>query len=319
MQRFVQADGPPPQGLGPCAVTIGNFDGVHIGHREILARSIRRARENGWKAAALTFDPHPVRVVAPDRAPREMSTLAERLELFEQLGVELAVALRFDEALMQQSPEEFARRTLVEALGARWVVVGENFRFGRRHAGDIATLEALGKKLGFGVEAVRPLCVGGEPVSSSRIRTLVGEGRLGAARKLLGRAFRLYGQVVSGRGIGSRETVPTLNIEPETQLLPPDGVYVTRATDLQDGRSWPAVSNVGLRPTFGPGERAVETHLLAPLEGESPKRLQICFHRRLRAERQFESAAALKTQIQADVRQAQRFFRLLESAAHQPQ
>ncbi len=319
MRRFIQGDGPPPTGLGPCAVTIGNFDGVHIGHREILARSIRRAKENGWKAAALTFDPHPIRVVAPDRAPRLMSTLAERLELFERLGVELAVALRFDEELMRQSPEEFARQTLVEALGARWVVVGENFRFGRRHAGDIAALEALGQKLGFGVDAVAPLCIGGEPVSSSRIRTLVDEGKLGAARKLLGRSFRLYGPVVSGRGIGSRETVPTLNIEPETQLLPPDGVYVTRATDLEDGRSWPAVSNIGLRPTFGPGQRAVETHLLAPLEGEAPKRLQVCFHRRLRGERRFPSAAALKTQIQTDVRQAQRFFRLLEAAASQPQ
>lgn len=319
MERFIQGDGPPPDGLGPCAVTIGNFDGVHIGHQEILERSIDRARANGWKAAALTFDPHPIRVVAPERAPRLMSTLDERLEMFEKLRVDLAVVLRFDRELMRQSPEEFAQRMLVDAIGARWVVVGENFRFGSRHAGDTATLAALGDSLGFGVDAVKPLEAGGEPVSSSRIRALVDEGRMGVARKLLGRPFRLRGRVVSGRGIGKRETVPTLNLEPETELLPPDGVYVTQAVDLGDGRSWPAVSNIGSRPTFGAGERVVETHLLAALEGAAPQRLQVCFHRRLREERQFESAAALKAQILKDVAAAQRFFRLREAAAGQPQ
>lgn len=318
MQRFVQGDGSAPQGLGPCAVTIGNFDGVHVGHREILARAIARARENGWQAAALTFDPHPTRVVAPERAPRLMSTLDERLEMFERLGLDLAVVLRFDAELMRQSPEQFARLTLAEALGAKAVVVGENFRFGSRHAGDIAALTELGEALGFSVDAVKPLQWGGEPVSSSRIRRLVDAGEVGAVRKLLGRPFWLRGAVVSGRGIGSRETVPTLNIEPEAELLPPDGVYVTQAADLDDGRSWPAVSNIGLRPTFGPSERTVETHLLAPLEGDSPRRLQLCLHRRLRAEREFPSSAALKAQILEDVGAARRFFRLREAAAGQP-
>ncbi len=316
MERLIQGDGAPPQGLGPTAVTIGNFDGVHVGHREILSRSIQRGREHGWKSVALTFDPHPIQVVAPERAPRLMTTLDERLDLFERFGVELAVVLRFDRELMRQSPEEFARGTLREALGARWVVVGENFRFGSRHAGDIAELTRLGETLGFGVEAVAPLRVGGEPVSSSRIRALVDAGRMGAARRLLGRPFRLSGAVVAGRGIGRRETVPTLNVEPDTELLPADGVYITQATDPADGRIWPAVSNIGRRPTFGGGERAVETHLLAPLEGDAPRRLQVCFHRRLRAEQTFPSAADLKQRIFSDIAAARRFFRLLQQRNH---
>ena len=315
MRRILQGEGPAPRGLGPCAVTIGNFDGVHRGHRVILERSIQRARENGWQAAALTFDPHPVRVVRPERAPRLMTTPSERLELFETLGLDLAVVLRFDRALMRQTPEEFVKSALVDGLDARWVVVGENFRFGARHAGAIVTLRALGERHGFEVEAVEPLAVGGAPVSSSRIREAVDAGAVGLARRLLGRPFRLRGPVIAGRGIGARQTVPTLNIAPESDLLPRDGVYVTQAKDLDDGRVWPAVSNVGLRPTFGPSERSVETHLLAALEAPPPRRLQVCFHRRLRDERTFATPEALKAQIVEDAAAAQRFFERLDVAA----
>ncbi|MBI1357059.1 MAG: bifunctional riboflavin kinase/FAD synthetase [Acidobacteria bacterium] len=314
MQRLIQGSGPAPRGLGPCAVTIGNFDGVHKGHRLILERAIEQARRNGWAAAALTFDPHPVRVIRPEQAPRVMTTIDERLDLFEEIGLDLAVVLRFDQELMRQSPEEFARGALVDGLQARWVVVGENFRFGSRHAGDISTLRSLGLELGFGVESVEPLEIGGELVSSSRVREAVDAGSVGLARKLLGRSFRLRGDVVAGRGIGARHTVPTLNIAPDTELLPRDGVYVTQALDLERGHAWPAVSNVGYRPTFGPSERSVETHLLAPLNGSAPRRLQVCFLHRLRDERTFASAEALKGQILADAAAAQRYFRRLNPA-----
>jgi riboflavin kinase/FMN adenylyltransferase len=190
------------------------------------------------------------------------------------------------------------------------VVVGSNFRFGHRHAGDIATLEQLGRRYGFECEAIEPLHLAGGIVSSSRVRAALKQGRLTEARRLLGASFRLRGSVVSGRGIGSRRTVPTLNLAPDSELLPADGVYVTETQDVESRRCWRSVTNVGVRPTFGAGERTIETHLLEPMEGESPRRIDVCFVRRLRDERAFESTEELRAQILDDISDAERFFRL---------
>jgi riboflavin kinase / FMN adenylyltransferase len=300
--------------FGPCALAIGNFDGVHRGHRRILETTVARACAEGLAAGVLTFDPHPVRVLAPERAPAVMTTLEQRLERFRELGVERALALPFTLELAAYSPDRFARDILAGALAAKWVIVGAGFRFGSRQAGDVATLEQVGRELGFAVDAVAALEWGGIPVSSSRVRAAVAEGRMAEARRLLGAPFPLRGTVVSGRGIGSRRTVPTLNLVAESELLPADGVYVSETADLATGQVWPSVTNVGLRPTFGPGGRVVETHLLGDFGGAAPERIEVRFFRRLRDERSFASPEELKARIVADIALAERCHRLRAAA-----
>ena len=301
--------------FGPCALTIGNFDGVHLGHQLILERTVRRARAAGWKAAALTFDPHPTRIVAPQRSPALMTTIEQRLERFTEHGLDEALVMAFTPEVAALSPETFARDVLAATLKARVVVVGSNFRFGHKHAGDVDTLRELGARYGFDCEAVPPVRLGGDVVSSSRVRAVLGEGRLREARLMLGRPFAVRGDVAPGRGIGARQTVPTLNMACESELTPADGVYVSETRDLGDGRRWRSITNVGVRPTFGAGERTVETHLLEAIEGDAPRRIEICFLRRLREERTFPSAEELKKQILSDIAEAQRFFRLRAAMA----
>jgi riboflavin kinase/FMN adenylyltransferase len=301
--------------FGPCALSIGNFDGVHAGHRRILRRVKEAADEGGWISAALTFDPHPTRIVAPERAPRLMTTPQRRCELIGAEGIRQALILPFTRALSELSPAEFARRVLCEALAARAVLVGENFRFGHRQAGDVVTLAALGKEFDFTTEVIPAVRVRGLLVSSSVVRKLVETGQVARAWRLLERPFALEGSVVTGRGIGSKKTVPTLNLASDTELLPARGVYITCTRDLENGRRWPAVTNVGTRPTFDQaGEVSVETHLLEPLTGSAPRRLRLEFLRRLREEKRFESPEALKRQIQYDAGRAQAYFRRLTPA-----
>ncbi len=304
-----------PPGFGPTALTIGNFDGVHVGHARILREVVEAARQNGSTPAALTFDPHPTRVLAPERAPKLLTSLSQRLALFERAGLEAALVLPFTPDVARLSPEEFVRNILVKALGARLVVVGGNFRFGHRQAGTVETLEGLGRDLGFAVRIVAPVSCRGGLASSSRVRHLIVEGGVARAGRLLGRPFALEGRVVSGHGIGSRQTVPTLNLAPDTEVIPARGVYVTCAEDADSARRWPAVTNVGIRPTFGGTDLSIETYLLRPLEGPDPVKLRLGFWRRLRDEKKFDSPEALRRQILHDVARAETFFRRL-SAAH---
>jgi riboflavin kinase/FMN adenylyltransferase len=299
-----------PADFGPSVVTIGNFDGVHCGHRKILELANRLALRNGWRTATLTFDPHPLQVVAPERAPRLMTTIEQRREVLESTGVDAMVVLPFTKEFSTQSPEEFVEQVLVRGLRCACVVVGENFRFGHRHAGDIDTLEKLGRRYGFVIEAVGPFRIGGQTVSSSRIRAAVTAGRIDVARRLLGRPFELAGEVVPGRGIGSKSTAPTLNLNPQADLWPANGVYVSETRELSGPRRWRSVTNVGVRPTFGESDRVVETHLLDPLEGASPTAIAVGFLRRLRDERPFESSEALREQIYRDIAKSERYFRL---------
>jgi riboflavin kinase/FMN adenylyltransferase len=299
-----------PKDFGPSVVTIGNFDGVHCGHRKILDLVKRVAKEHEWRAVTLTFDPHPLQVVAPERAPQLMTTIEQRREALEEAGIDAMVVLAFTKEFSEQSPEEFVEQILVGGLHCAYVVVGENFRFGHRHAGDIDTLERLGRRFGFVTEAVGPFRIGGQTVSSSRIRAAVAAGRTDVARRLLGRPFELAGEVVAGRGIGSKSTAPTLNLNPQADLWPANGVYVTETRELSGPRRWRSVTNVGVRPTFGESHRLVETHLLDPLEGASPTAIGVSFLRRLRDERPFESSEALREQIRRDVGECERYFRL---------
>lgn len=295
-------------GFGPSALTIGNFDGVHAGHVRILRRVCEVARENGWKPSVLTFDPHPTKIVAPSRAPRLMTTPEQRCRLMEQEGIEQVLILPFTREVAQLEPERFVRDVLVEALDAKAVMVGENFRFGHKHAGDTRLLRELGAQLGFRVEVITGLTLRRAMVSSSQIRRLVESGNVSRAGRLLERPFALEGEVVHGHGVGAKQTVPTLNLSTQAEVLPATGVYITRTQDL-DGPRWPSVTNVGYRPTFGGNELSIETFLLAPLEGPAPRRIRVEFLRRLRDERKFESPEHLKAQILRDVRRAQTYFR----------
>lgn len=299
--------------LAPCALAIGNFDGVHIGHRKILEKTRELAREQGLQAVVLTFDPHPMKVVAPERLPRLLTTPAQRLALFERYGFDQAVVLRFTAQVCRLSAEEFVSQVLAGKLHARWVVVGENFRFGHRGGGTIELLHREGGRLGFHAVSIAPVRIGGEAVSSTRVRRLIGEGRVAQVRKLLCRPFTLEGPIVPGHGVGTRQTVPTLNLQPEAELWPARGVYVTSTHEPSTGRRWDSVTNVGNRPTFNGAEQTVETFLLSPLEGPTPRRIELAFHRRLRPERKFDSPESLRRQILADAERARRFFRLLAS------
>jgi riboflavin kinase/FMN adenylyltransferase len=303
-----------PAGFGPVVATIGNFDGVHCGHRWVIAEVERRARELGLKAVALTFDPHPVRVLRPDAPHALITPLALKLELLAATGLDAALVLPFTDELSRWSAEDFARRVLVEGLRAQEIHEGENFRFGYQATADVQGLEALGRAMGFGVRAYAPRTLRGGPISSSRIRTLIGAGRLAEARALLGRPFALRSTPASGRGFGTRYTVPTINLASYPELLPANGVYVTalRIGAGTAAETFEAVTNVGNRPTFGEDSFTVESHLLnfheIALHPETP--LELTFLLRLRDEIRWPNPEALKEQIGKDVRRAKRFFAL---------
>jgi riboflavin kinase / FMN adenylyltransferase len=299
-----------PADFGPSALTIGNFDGVHFGHRRIFRRLQAIGAERNWKPSVLTFHPHPTRVVAPDRTPPLLTTPQQRAELMREEGIEQVLILPFTAEVALLTPEEFVRRLVVEALGARAVLVGDNFRFGHRAAGNVTMLAELGRQLGFQTEIVPAVTCRGLIVSSSAIRDLIRAGRVALAARLLVRPYGLAGKVITGRGVGSKQTVPTLNLHTDAQVIPARGVYVTRTRDLQSAAEWNSITNIGYRPTFGASdELSIETFLLDPPGSRSPGRIRVEFLWRIRDERKFESPDALKSQILRDVRTAQSYFR----------
>lgn len=314
MRVYRSLESVPPE-FGPSALSIGNFDGVHLGHRRILKRVAELAAERGWKASALTFDPHPTRIVAPERTPRLMTTPEQRVELMRGEGVGQALILPFTPAVARLTPEEFVRRIVAGPLGARAVLVGENFHFGYRQSGDVSVLRSLGLRYGFETEIVRSIVCRGRMVSSSAIRELIRNGRVSLAARFLSQPYGVEGQVVRGRGVGSKQTVPTLNLATSAEVIPPPGVYATRTRDLQGAAAWESITNIGYRPTFGPSdELTIETFLLDPLTGETPRRIRVEFLCRVREERRFEDPAKLKAQILFDVRSVQNYFRRLRVA-----
>jgi riboflavin kinase/FMN adenylyltransferase len=299
-----------PLGWPSPAVTIGNFDGVHRGHQALVAAAMERARAGGGIVVVLTFDPHPARVVSPDRAPAALSTPAQKEELLAGLGVDRLAVLPFDASVAGLGPEAFAREVLVGALGARHVVVGKSFRFGRRREGDAGGLAVLGERLGFEVHSIPPVVVEGEPISSSRVRDALARGEVRAARSLLGRPYFVDATVVRGDGRGRTIGVPTANLEPENEVLPAPGVYAARCL-VPGGRWSDAAVNLGYRPTFGPGPATLEAHLI-DFEGDLyGARVRLEFHGRVRGEQRFDGAEALVARIRQDVAEA----RALLSAA----
>lgn len=297
--------------LHSSAVTIGNFDGVHLAHRTLLERVVRSAREVGGKALVITFDPHPAQILAPERAPKILTLLETKIALIAKEDIDFLFVLRFSRELARLTPAEFVQRILLEKLGAVVVHVGSNFRFGHRRAGDTQTLLELGKQCGFHVETLPMLKIRGEQVSSSRIRQLVAEGRVGIAGRMLGRPFSVAGPIVPGEGVGRTQTVPTLNLGLiARQQLPQNGVYITR-TRLGD-KLHQSVTNVGQKPTFGPHPIAVESYLLDYTGKVNASNMEVEFLCRLRDEIKFPNPGALRRQIQEDVRRALKFFRLLK-------
>jgi riboflavin kinase/FMN adenylyltransferase len=297
-----------PSDFGPCALTIGNFDGVHAGHRQIVRRVVELARTNGWKAAALTLDPHPLQVVAPDRAPRLMSTPLERCEFLREEGVEEVLILPFNESVARIPPDVFIRDIVVGKLQARAILVGKDFRFGHKHAGNTALLAELGHELGFATELIPAVTLRGKRVSSSLIRELVEEGNVSRACRFLSRPFHIDGPVVPGQGIGAKQTVPTLNLAPPAGLIPKTGVYITRTRALDSSQGWNSITNVGYRPTFDGHSLTIETFLLDPLVA-TPANIRVQFLLRLRDERKFDTPEALKAQIFRDVSRTRNYFR----------
>jgi riboflavin kinase/FMN adenylyltransferase len=280
-------------------VTIGNFDGVHVGHRALVARTLEVAAELGAPACVYTFDPAPVQVLRPDKAAPRVQTLDEKLHLLDRLGVPHTLVEPFDAGFAAQEPADFARGVLLERLGARALVLGWDFRFGRGRGG---TVEGIREWLDIPVLQVDAVLHDGEPISSSRIRRVVAQGDLVSAAALLGRHHVLRGKVVHGDARGRTLGFPTANIAVRTQLLPPHGVYAVNVE--RNGRILSGVANLGLRPTFGPGTVGLEVHLLdwsGDLYGED---LAVSLVGRIRGERSFDSVESLTTQISKDVETA---------------
>ncbi len=310
MQVFHKLDDV-PSGFGPTLLSVGNFDGVHRAHLHVLKEIVGLARQRGLKAMAVAFEPHPIRILRPDSGLKLLTPTPEKLRLLEASGLDAALLLPFTRDLSLMTPHHFVHDILHKRLQAREVHEGYNFRFGHKAAGNVALLSALGREMGFEVKVYPEMRLRGEPVSSSHIRKLLSAGRAGRARHLLGRPFAILSTPGRGRGYGSRHTVPTINLSRYDELVPKDGVYITRTRVAQE--CFDSVTNVGNRPTFGAESFAVESHLLNfhPIELTPETEVEIHFLDRLRDEIKFPSIEALKEQIGKDVRKARRYFRLL--------
>lgn len=283
-------------------VTIGNFDGVHLGHQKILHGVVERARRDHLSSAVLTFYPHPARVLRPEAAPGLLMTLDQRLAAFDSDGIDAALVLQFDAALAKVSAEEFAKRFLVDALRARAVLVGGNFRFGHRQVGDVKLLEEFGRRWGFEIEVVAPVVRDGVVVSSTAIRHALREGRMAEATAMLGRPFSLAGEIRPGTGQGRKLVVPTLNLATQQETLPKNGVYVTET--VVNAKAYGSVTNIGMRPTFDGHHLAIESHLFNFAEQLTFGPMEVRFLSRLRDERKFSSPEALRDQVLKDIEQA---------------
>ena len=309
MQVFRQLSAVPFD-FGPSIVSVGNFDGIHRAHRKMLDEIVSRASKQGAKSVAVTFSPHPARFLHPDSSLRLLTPEAEKLRLFAFTGLNAVLLLRFDEALRMTSAQDFARKILRDALHAKEIHEGFNFRFGNKGSGDIRTLSELGQGSGFEVFSYPEMRLRGLEVSSSAIRNLLQEGQPHRARHLLGRTFSILSSPARGRGYGSQYTVPTINLAPYDELIPQNGVYITQTR--VGAECFDSVTNIGNRPTFGTDSFAVETHLLNfhPIEIDVDTEVEIFFLRRLRGEIKFSSPEALRAQIGQDVKKAAQYLRL---------
>lgn len=300
--RTVQGLESYPSDVGPSIVALGAFDGIHLGHRAILGTAVARGRARGARVVACTFDRHPMEVLSPSRAPAALATLAERLSLIAETGVDLTLVLAFTPELARVEPEAFVREVVVGRLHAQEVVVGYNHAFGRGARGDADLLRAIGGPIGLVTHVVPPLVVDGVPVSSSEIRTVLRDGDVVRAARYLGRPYSIAGTVTRGAGRGRTLGFPTANLDPERPLLLPTGVYACRAEI--DGATHQAVVNVGVRPTFGDNALAIEAYLMDVAADFYGRPLRLHFMARLRGERKFAGVDELRAQIALDVETA---------------
>ena len=288
---------------GPSVVTIGTFDGVHRGHQTLVRRAVDAARDRGVRSVAMTFDPHPAAVVRPGSEPPLLQDLEDRVARLYARDVDQVVVLRFTRELASLPPSDFLETVLVGHLAPVKIVVGTNFRFGHRAAGDVVALTEGGELHGYEVEAVTLLELDGEPISSSSVRERLASGDVDWSARALGRAHEIVGEVVAGEGRGRTIGVPTANVAvPPSLLVPANGVYAGRARAGE--RSWPCVTNVGTRPTFDGTGVTVEAHLLDADEDLYGHRLGVSFEHRLRGEQKFDGPQALVAQIHRDLDEA---------------
>lgn len=289
--------------------TIGNFDGVHLGHRRILERVVARAREADRPSVALTFEPHPLSVLRPDSAPRRLQTLRQKEEALEELGIENLLVIPFTRDFSLTEPEEFVRSVLRSRLAVSEVYLGSHFAFGRGKRGDIALLKRMGPECGFIASSVEEVVFEDEPVSSSRIRTAIARGDVVRANAMLGREYEIDGLVAKGEKVGRKIGYPTINLEPENELHPADGVYVTQIHIRSFDRRFDSVTNIGRRPTvYEDYSTVIETFVLDFSSNVYGERVRLFFFDRLREERRFPSVTALSDQIGRDIEETRRYF-----------
>ena len=301
-----------PAGYGPTVVSVGNFDGVHRAHQLVLRNLVERAKQQNAKAVAITFEPHPTRILRPDSGLRLLTPTPEKLRLLRATGLDAVLLLPFGRDLSLLTPRQFAEQILKTKLHVCEVHEGYNFHFGHKAAGNVKLLAEFGREMGFSVKVFDEMKVRGEPVSSSQIRSLLAGGRVSRARHLLGRPFAILSTPGRGRGFGSKYTVPTINLNRYEELVPKDGVYITRTRVAEE--CFDSATNIGNRPTFGADSFAIETHLLNfhPIELRPDTEIELFFLQRLREEIKFPSVEALREQIAKDVRKARRYFHLTQ-------
>jgi riboflavin kinase/FMN adenylyltransferase len=296
----------PPWLVHP-VLALGNFDGLHRGHLKIIERVKRGAAEHGGTPMAMTFDPHPPRVVRPDKAPPLLMTKAQRLDALHKAGINCVAVVRFTHEMSQWDPDTFVRTVLVEWLRVSEVWVGANFLFGHGRSGNFSSLRTLGQRYGFRADKIDPVRYKEFVVSSTRIRRLVTEGRMDEAAALLGHGYYVDGEVVEGKHRGRELGFPTANLRTANELIPPHGVYATTLT--VNGIIHPALTNIGVNPTFGDGHTAtIETYVLGFNGDLYGRQVRLGFVLRMRDERRFDDVDALKAQMEADQRRAERLF-----------
>ncbi len=300
-----------PRQFGSTVVSVGNFDGVHCAHKKVLHAIVKRARDIRAKSLAITFDPHPTRILRPEAAPRLLTSLPAKIKLLAATGLDALLVLPFNRDLSLLTPREFAGELLVARLHAKEVYEGFNFHFGHRAEGNVDRLTDFGREFGFELKVYPEMTLCGQPVSSSNIRRLLADGKVTAARHLLGYVFNITAPAGRGRGYGHKYTVPTINLSRYDEVVPGNGVYITR-TKVGD-ETFDSVTNVGLRPTFGKDSFAIESHLLNfhPLEVTAGTQVEVSFLKWLRAEMKWPDVEALRAQIAKDVHRTGRYFHLL--------
>lgn len=280
-------------------ITLGNFDGLHLGHQALIKQVIGRAKETGALSLVVTFRPHPLKILAPEKCPPLISIYEEKIRLFEKLGIDVLVKIPFTMEFSAMSPGDFVKTILCDLLGAKEIHVGSNYRFGKGREGNIARLKEFGREYGFKVIEVEQVSLHGEVISSTKIRHLIKAGEVEHASRLLGRTYAIAGIVVKGDGRGKGLGFPTANIVSKHSIIPADGVYAVRLF-VRD-RFCDGIANIGLRPTFGKKDLAVEVHVFDFNEDLYGEDIMICFIERIREEKKFANAAALIQQINADI------------------